>query len=107
MHLFALLLFPGVLNDLDLTVQGNGKVFYPNGLVSGPDTLNNAERIIIEKPTNGTTYSIRVFGSNLLDDQVKESRHGAQMFGTIISLTWGGPLFLSSSRITHSLRLVV
>jgi hypothetical protein len=61
----------GVLNDLDLTVHGNEKAFYPNGL-TGPDRLNNAERVIIDKPTNGARYSIRVFGSNLLDVQVMQ-----------------------------------
>jgi hypothetical protein len=70
MHLLAIRFLSGVLNDLDLTVHGDEKVFYPNGLVSGPDKLNNAERVIIDHPTNGATYSIRVFGSNLLDEQV-------------------------------------
>jgi hypothetical protein len=98
MHLFENLFFSGVLNDLDLTLHGNEKVFYPNGLVNGPDTLNNAERVIIEKPTNGTTYSIRVFGSNLLDDQVNARNRGAASIGTIpISLTLGGSSFLVSS----------
>jgi hypothetical protein len=61
----------GVLNDLDLTLHENETVFYPNGLTQ-PDTMNNAERVIIDIPTNGATYSIRVFGSNLLDDQVMQ-----------------------------------
>jgi len=47
-------------NDLDLTVisdQDPDNVYYPNGL-SGPDRINNAERVIVTGASNDDTLII-------------------------------------------------
>jgi hypothetical protein len=59
-----------ILNDLDLFVTQNGRSgrFFPNGLGSA-DTVNNVERVRIEDPQDGATYTIHVQGSQLLVGQ--------------------------------------
>jgi len=54
-------------NDLDLTAishQDPATVYYPNGL-SGPDRINNAERVIVSGASNGDTVTISVDAHNL------------------------------------------
>lgn len=55
-----------LVNDLDLQVvkSGNSTRFYPNGLTSR-DSINNAERIIIEDVRNGDDFTISVVPYNL------------------------------------------
>ena len=59
-----------MLNDLDLTVTDgtDGATLYPNGL-SGPDDMNNVERIRIEEPSPGSQYTIQVRGRQLIEPQ--------------------------------------
>lgn len=59
-----------MVNDLDLWVTKDGSAdrIFPNGLM-GPDTLNNVERVSIEKPTRGSSYTVHVEGSNIIGSQ--------------------------------------
>jgi hypothetical protein len=59
-----------VLNDLDLfvTKAGRNGRFFPNGLGSA-DTVNNVERVRIDDPEDGVTYTVHVRGSQLLESQ--------------------------------------
>jgi hypothetical protein len=59
-----------VLNDLDLFLtrkDREGKIF-PNNL-NQADSINNAERVRIENPLPGDTYTIHVKGTELLASQ--------------------------------------
>lgn len=53
-----------LLNDLDLTVESGGRLYYPNGR-KGPDRINNAERVIIEGVRDGQNATITVTPYNL------------------------------------------
>ena len=59
-----------VLNDLDLFVtrSGSSNKIFPNGL-NQADSTNNAERVRIENPVAGSTYSVHVVGTELIADQ--------------------------------------
>ncbi|CAB9525867.1 protease/ABC transporter B family protein tagA (Partial), partial [Seminavis robusta] len=58
------------VNDLDLyvTSTNNPKRIFPNGL-SQADTLNNAERIRVDDPREGDTYTIHVEAKDLVSTQ--------------------------------------
>ena len=59
-----------LLNDLDLwfTLRGRSRRFFPNGL-NRADSVNNAERVQINSPTNGDIYTVHVKGKNLVENQ--------------------------------------
>jgi len=58
---------PYILNDLDIYIQHNNTIYYPNGL-NNKDEFNNVERIRIENPQG--EYNIKVTGSNLVLDSI-------------------------------------
>lgn len=59
-----------VLNDLDLflTRKGRDGIIFPNNL-NQADSTNNAERVRIENPLPGDTYTVHVKGTELLVSQ--------------------------------------
>mmetsp|Transcript_2624 Transcript_2624/g.1650 ORF Transcript_2624/g.1650 Transcript_2624/m.1650 type:complete len:133 (-) Transcript_2624:228-626(-) len=61
-----------LVNDVDLQVTNTqtGKTYFPNGR-SSRDTVNNAERVIVENVKEGDTFEITVTGTNLSDERQK------------------------------------
>ncbi len=76
-----------LVNDLDVSVFSNGKTYYPwildrrnpgNAATTGIDTLNNVEKIVINDPVPGKTYTVIVNHKGIL-------KNGAQAYSLIIS----------------------
>lgn len=71
-----------VLNDLDLTVSVGGVTYFPNGL-SGPDRINNAERVIVEGVQNQDNATITVTAYNLANYDQQYSLVATGCFGGV------------------------
>lgn len=71
-----------LLNNLDLTVIKDGKVYYPNGR-NRPDNLNNNERIIINDVDDGEEFTVVVYAKNLKDKKQTYSLVSTGCYGGV------------------------
>ncbi len=79
-----------LVNDLDLSVQSNGRVYYPNGN-SSPDRKNNSERVRMTT-TEGQEISIQVEAHNLATGSQKYSLILTGCFDIVAEKTTQGVL---------------
>ena len=98
---------PKLVNDLDIRIEGNGKIYYPwkldpdypnNPAYTGINNLDNVEKINIYDAPPGSKYTIIISHKNNLD-------RGLQAYSLIISGVGGSPLCASYPTNNNGLKI--
>ncbi|MCX8480479.1 MAG: S8 family serine peptidase, partial [Sediminibacterium sp.] len=96
-----------LINDLDIKIEGNGKIYYPwkldpdnpnNPAFTGINNLDNVEKINIYDAPPGSKYNVIISHKNNLD-------RGSQAYSLIISGVGGSPLCASNSTNNSGLKI--